>query len=92
MLAILTPGAGGLQRLFAGYAGAGPKWDVRSARLHEAPGRIRAGTPAEPDVPAAELDVPAADLSRCDQAHPARDLTAVAGAPPTSCRTDQERR
>ncbi|MFD7989857.1 helix-turn-helix domain-containing protein, partial [Kitasatospora indigofera] len=65
----------GLQRLFAEYVGAGPKWVLRRARLHEAAARAEQGT----GVDWAAL---AADLGYADQAHLVRDFTAVVGAPP----------
>lgn len=65
-----------LQRLFAEYVGAGPKWVLRRARLQEAAARADAG---------AELDLAAlaADLGYADQAHLTRDFTATVGAPPS---------
>ncbi|WBB63933.1 helix-turn-helix domain-containing protein [Streptomyces sp. WMMC500] len=65
-----------LQRLFAEYVGASPKWVLRRARLQEAAARADAGTP--PDLAAL-----AADLGYADQAHLTRDFTATVGAPPT---------
>ncbi|MFF1867579.1 DUF6597 domain-containing transcriptional factor [Kitasatospora herbaricolor] len=65
----------GLQRLFAEYVGASPKWVLRRARLHEAAARAEQGT----GVDWAAL---AADLGYADQAHLVRDFTAVVGAPP----------
>lgn len=64
-----------LQRLFAEYVGAGPKWVLRRARLHEAAARAEQGT----GIDWAAL---AADLGYSDQAHLTRDFTAAVGAPP----------
>ncbi|HEV2639614.1 MAG TPA: helix-turn-helix domain-containing protein [Actinocrinis sp.] len=64
-----------LQRLFAEYVGAGPKWVLRRARLHEAAARAEQAT---------EIDwsALATDLGYADQAHLTRDFTATVGAPP----------
>lgn len=64
-----------LQRLFAEYVGAAPKWVLRRARLHEAATRAEQGT----GIDWAAL---AADLGYADQAHLTRDFTAAVGAPP----------
>ena len=64
-----------LQRLFAEYVGASPKWVLRRARLHEA--ATRAEVAAGIDWAAL-----AADLGYADQAHLTRDFTAAVGAPP----------
>ncbi|MER6398097.1 helix-turn-helix domain-containing protein [Kitasatospora sp. NPDC001603] len=64
-----------LQRLFAEYVGASPKWVLRRARLHEAARRADQGL----DVDWAAL---AADLGYADQAHLTRDFTAAVGMPP----------
>jgi AraC-like DNA-binding protein len=64
-----------LQRLFAEYVGASPKWVLRRARLHEAAARAE----EEAGIDWAAL---AADLGYCDQAHLTRDFTAAVGAPP----------
>lgn len=64
-----------LQRLFAEYVGAGPKWVMRRARLHEAAARADRGD----DVDWAAL---ADDLGYCDQSHLIRDFTAAVGVPP----------
>jgi AraC-like DNA-binding protein len=64
-----------LQRLFAEYVGASPKWVLRRARLHEVAARADAGA----DVDWARL---AADLGYADQAHLTRDFTATVGSPP----------
>lgn len=65
-----------LQRLFAEYVGASPKWVLRRARLHEAAARADEGT--DVDWPAL-----AADLGYADQSHFIRDFTGSVGAPPT---------
>ncbi|MFI8457612.1 DUF6597 domain-containing transcriptional factor [Kitasatospora sp. NPDC085464] len=64
-----------LQRLFAEYVGASPKWVLRRARLHEAAERARLG---------GELDLSAlaAELGYADQAHLTRDFTAAVGVSP----------
>ncbi|MDI2132058.1 helix-turn-helix domain-containing protein [Yinghuangia seranimata] len=66
-----------LQRLFAEYVGASPKWVLRRARLHEAAERAQQG---------ARIDwsALAADLGYSDQAHLTRDFTAAVGAPPAA--------
>ncbi|MFD0276594.1 helix-turn-helix domain-containing protein [Kitasatospora sp. NPDC127111] len=65
----------GVQRLFAEYVGATPKWVLRRARLHEAARRADRGA----DVDWAAL---AADLGYADQAHFTRDFTAAVGESP----------
>lgn len=65
-----------LQRLFAEYVGASPKWVLRRARLHEAAARADEG--ARVDWPAL-----AAELGYADQPHFIRDFTAATGVPPT---------
>ncbi|XRQ10117.1 AraC family transcriptional regulator [Actinomadura welshii] len=64
-----------LQRLFAEYVGASPKWVLRRARLHEAASRADQGVP----IDWAAL---AGDLGYCDQSHLTRDFTATVGMPP----------
>ncbi|MDF9812279.1 helix-turn-helix domain-containing protein [Streptomyces sp. SPB162] len=64
-----------LQRLFAEHVGAGPKWVLRRARLHEAAARADQGV----GIDWAAL---AADLGYSDQAHLTRDFTATVGASP----------
>ncbi|MFF2748086.1 DUF6597 domain-containing transcriptional factor [Kitasatospora sp. NPDC058048] len=64
-----------LQRLFAEYVGASPKWVLRRARLHEA--AERAGTDGGLDLAAL-----AAELGYADQAHLTRDFTAAVGVSP----------
>ncbi|MEZ0091601.1 DUF6597 domain-containing transcriptional factor [Streptacidiphilus sp. EB129] len=66
-----------LQRLFAEYVGAGPKWVLRRARLQEAAQR------ADARGGAVDWVVLATDLGYSDQAHLSRDFTAVVGLPPT---------
>jgi AraC-like DNA-binding protein len=68
-----------LQRLFAEYVGASPKWVMRRARLHEAAERADSGIP----VDWAALS---ADLGYADQAHLTRDFTATIGVPPARYR------
>jgi len=65
-----------LQRLFADYVGASPKWVMRRARLHEAAERADSGEL----VDWAEL---ATDLGYADQAHLTRDFTDTIGVSPT---------
>jgi AraC-like DNA-binding protein len=65
-----------LQRLFADYVGASPKWVMRRARLHEAAERADSGEL----IDWAEL---AADLGYADQAHLTRDFTDTIGIAPT---------
>jgi AraC-like DNA-binding protein len=65
-----------LQRLFADYVGASPKWVMRRARLHEAAERADSGEL----IDWAEL---AADLGYADQAHLTRDFTDTIGVAPT---------
>nr|WP_240677715.1 helix-turn-helix domain-containing protein [Actinacidiphila soli] len=64
-----------LQRIFAEYVGASPKWVLRRARLHEAAARADQGV----GIDWAAL---AADLGYADQAHLTRDFTAAVGDPP----------
>jgi AraC-like DNA-binding protein len=65
-----------LQRLFAEYVGASPKWTLRRSRLHEAAARADEGAPADWPTLAAELGY-------ADQSHFIRDFTAATGVPPT---------
>jgi AraC-like DNA-binding protein len=65
-----------LQRLFADYVGAGPKWVIRRYRLHEVGERLAAGTIIDWASLAVELDY-------ADQAHFVRDFTALTGESPT---------
>lgn len=64
-----------LQRLFAEYVGASPKWVLRRARLHAAAERAA----AEGGLDLAALAV---ELGYADQAHLTRDFTAAVGVPP----------
>lgn len=65
-----------LQRLFAEYVGASPKWVLRRARLHEAAARADEGT----GIDWAAL---ATDLGYADQSHLIRDFTSAVGSPPS---------
>ncbi|MBV2152491.1 AraC family transcriptional regulator [Kitasatospora sp. SUK 42] len=64
-----------LQRLFAEYVGASPKWVLRRARLHEAAERARTDG-------GLDLAALAAELGYADQAHLTRDFTAAVGVSP----------
>ncbi|MFJ9692724.1 DUF6597 domain-containing transcriptional factor [Kitasatospora sp. NPDC101183] len=64
-----------LQRLFAEYVGASPKWVLRRARLHEAAERAAASG-------GLDLAALAAELGYADQAHLTRDFTAAVGVSP----------
>lgn len=64
-----------LQRTFARYVGVGPKWVVRTYRLHEAAERLAAGEP----VDLAEL---AAELGYSDQPHLTGDFKRAVGSTP----------
>jgi AraC-like DNA-binding protein len=64
-----------LQRSFARYVGVGPKWVVRTYRLHEAAERLAAGDP----VDLAEL---AAELGYSDQPHLTGDFKRAVGRTP----------
>lgn len=66
-----------LQRLFAEYVGAGPKWVIRRCRLQEAAARAAASA----DLDWAEL---AAELGYADQAHLTRAFTATIGCSPAA--------
>lgn len=66
-----------LQRSFADYVGAGPKWVIQRRRLQDAAARAAAEEP----VDWAEL---AAELGFADQAHLTRAFTATIGAPPAT--------
>ncbi|MFD1322814.1 DUF6597 domain-containing transcriptional factor [Micromonospora sonneratiae] len=68
-------GARRLQRLFAEYVGASPKWVIRLYRLHEAAQRAASGE----KVSWAALAV---ELGYSDQAHLVRDFTALVGVSP----------
>jgi len=64
-----------LQRLFREYIGVGPKWVIRRFRLHEAAGRIDAGS----SVDWARLAV---ELGYSDQTHFIKDFKAMVGKTP----------
>ncbi|MFI9641214.1 DUF6597 domain-containing transcriptional factor [Micromonospora sp. NPDC051925] len=64
-----------LQRLFLDHVGVGPKWVIRRYRLLEAIEQVASGLP--------DWAALAADLGYSDQAHLARDFTAVTGRTPT---------
>jgi AraC-like DNA-binding protein len=66
-----------LQRLFAGYVGAGPKWVVQRFRLQDAAARAAAAEPVDWAALAAELGF-------ADQAHLTRAFTATIGTPPAA--------
>lgn len=64
-----------LQRIFAEYVGASPKWVLRRARLHEVAAQASDGS-------AISWSGLAAGLGYSDQAHLIRDFTAAVGVPP----------
>lgn len=66
-----------LQRLFAEYVGAGPKWVIQRCRLQDAAARAS----ADAQVDWAAL---AAELGFADQAHLTRAFTATIGSPPAA--------
>jgi AraC-like DNA-binding protein len=66
-----------LQRLFAEYVGAGPKWVIQRCRLQDAAARVA----AQDDLDWAEL---ATELGFADQAHLTRAFTATIGVPPAA--------
>jgi AraC-like DNA-binding protein len=70
-------GVRGLQRRFAEYVGAGPKWVIRRYRLHEVTQRMAGGA-------AIDWARVAAELGYADQAHLTRDFTAIVGESPTA--------
>lgn len=70
-------GVRSLQRLFAEYVGAGPKWVIRRYRIDEATRHLAGGAP----VDWAAL---AAGLGYADQSHFIRDFTALVGETPTA--------
>ena len=66
-----------LQRIFADYVGAGPKWVIQRSRLQDAAARVA----ADDTVDWAEL---AGELGFADQAHLTRAFTATIGVPPAA--------
>jgi AraC-like DNA-binding protein len=66
-----------LQRLFADYVGAGPKWVIQRCRLQDAAARVA----AQDELDWAEL---ATELGFSDQAHLTRAFTATIGVPPAT--------
>ena len=64
-----------LQRLFAEYVGASPKWVLRRARLHEAAARADQGA-------VVDWAALADDLGYSDQSHLTRDFSATVGVSP----------
>ena len=67
-----------LQRLFAEYVGAGPKWVIQRCRLQDAAARVAA---QDDELDWAAL---AAELGFADQAHLTRAFTATIGVPPAT--------
>lgn len=67
----------GLQRLFAEYVGAGPKWVIRQYRMHEASSEAARGV-------VVDWAALALRLGYSDQAHFVRDFTGRVGMSPTS--------
>ena len=65
-----------LQRIFADYVGAGPKWVIQRCRLQDAAARVAAET-----IDWAGLAV---ELGFADQAHLTRAFTATIGIPPAA--------
>ena len=66
-----------LQRLFAEYVGAGPKWVIQRCRLQDAAARVA----AQDELDWAGL---ATELGFADQAHLTRAFTATIGVPPAT--------
>ena len=66
-----------LQRLFAEYVGAGPKWVIQRCRLQDAAARVA----TQDALDWAEL---ATELGFSDQAHLTRAFTAIIGVPPAT--------
>lgn len=66
-----------LQRLFADYVGAEPKWVIQRCRLQDAAARVAAAG----ELDWAEL---ATALGFADQAHLTRAFTATIGVPPAT--------
>lgn len=71
-----------LQRLFANYVGASPKWVIQRYRLQEALWRL-----AQDDAP--ELSMLAQELGFFDQAHFSRHFTELVGQTPLAYRRSQ---
>jgi transcriptional regulator GlxA family with amidase domain len=65
-----------LQRIFADYVGAGPKWVIQRCRLQDVAARVT----TEP-IDWASLAV---ELGFADQAHLTRAFTATIGVPPAT--------
>lgn len=65
-----------LQRSFAEYVGASPKWVIRCYRLAEVSRRLESGI-------AFDWACLAAELGYADQAHFTRDFRSMVGEPPT---------
>lgn len=72
-----------LQRLFASYVGASPKWVIQRYRLQEALWRL-----AQADAP--ELATLAQELGFFDQAHFSRHFTDLVGQTPLAYRRSQQ--
>jgi AraC-like DNA-binding protein len=66
-----------LQRLFADYVGAGPKWVIQRCRLQDAAARVAAD-----DI--VDWACLAEELGFADQAHLTRAFTATIGVPPAA--------
>jgi AraC-like DNA-binding protein len=66
-----------LQRIFADYVGAGPKWVIQRCRLQDAAARVA----GDPDLDWADL---AQQLGFADQAHLTRAFTATIGTSPAA--------
>ncbi len=77
LAAIFGLGTRGLQRLFADYVGASPKWVIQRYRLHEASERIARGE-------VADWAALALDLGYADQAHFIRDFRRLVGRTPAA--------
>jgi AraC-like DNA-binding protein len=66
-----------LQRTFAEYVGAGPKWVIQRCRLHDVAARVA----AEETIDWADLAI---ELGFADQAHLIRAFTATVGTSPAA--------
>ena len=66
-----------LQRVFADYVGAGPKWVIQRCRLQDAAARVAVAV-------AIDWASLAAELGFADQAHLTRAFTATIGIPPAT--------